>query len=282
VRAVQLESAPVRLLPALDPTCKMYALACATPDAMRHDFINFRLLSLQIVHDFEHRGVTNDYLISSGHDLSILYNDHSPLENHHAAAAFSLLRKPEYNFLAALSKADQARFRKLVIDLVLATDMKQHFHFKSQFTTVHSLPAPVTCAGLLYAEANRRCSHCTSSALHSSGATCAHLSDFTRQHRVAVAALACCACCKCWSAVSRLPCMTSIADLADVYSPSPILAWQVHEQEHVVSCSRASSTTGSTDSITGPLDEHERLLSLQVALKCADIGHLAASLEVSC
>jgi hypothetical protein len=34
------------------------------------------------------------------------------------------------------------------------------------------------------------------------------------------------------------------------------------------------------DMIVMPLDETERLLSLQVALKCADVGHLAASLEV--
>ena len=29
-----------------------------------------------------------------------------------------------------------------------------------------------------------------------------------------------------------------------------------------------------------PLDENERLLSLQIALKCADIGHLTATMEV--
>ena len=68
--------------------------------------------------------MTNDYLIASGHELSILYNDRAPLENHHIAAAFGLLRRPELNFLAALSRAEQAKFRKKVIDLVLATDMK--------------------------------------------------------------------------------------------------------------------------------------------------------------
>ena len=36
------------------------------------------------------------------------------------------------------------------------------------------------------------------------------------------------------------------------------------------------------DTFMMPLDENERLLSLQVALKCADIGHLAAPLPVSC
>jgi hypothetical protein len=101
-----------------------------------------RIAMSQIVHDFEHGGLTNDYLVASGHNLALLYNDHTPLENHHAAAAFRLLRCPELNFLAALSAAEQARFRKLVIDLVLATDMKQHFAILSQFATVHRLSAP--------------------------------------------------------------------------------------------------------------------------------------------
>jgi hypothetical protein len=67
------------------------------------------------------------------------YNDKAPLENHHLAAAFYLMRKPEYNFLAGLPKAEADRFRKLVIELVLATDMKQHFSILSHFTTAHRL-----------------------------------------------------------------------------------------------------------------------------------------------
>jgi hypothetical protein len=115
------------------------------------------------VHDYEHDGLTNDYLVASGHDLSILYNDRAPLENHHIAAAFSLLRKPEFNFLAALSRAEQARFRKLVIDLVLATDMKQHFSLLSHFTTIHRLSAPdASTPSSCCADATRRCQYCAS------------------------------------------------------------------------------------------------------------------------
>jgi hypothetical protein len=61
----------------------------------------------------------------------------SPLENHHLAAAFKLMRHPDFNFLAALPKCEFERFRKVVIELVLATDMKQHFSILSHFTTVH-------------------------------------------------------------------------------------------------------------------------------------------------
>jgi hypothetical protein len=61
----------------------------------------------------------------------------SPLENHHLAAAFKLMRHPDFNFLSALPKAEFEKFRKVVIELVLATDMKQHFSILSHFTTVH-------------------------------------------------------------------------------------------------------------------------------------------------
>lgn len=61
----------------------------------------------------------------------------SPLENHHLAAAFKILRQQNFNFLSSLPKSEFERFRKVVIELVLATDMKQHFSILSHFTTVH-------------------------------------------------------------------------------------------------------------------------------------------------
>jgi hypothetical protein len=61
-------------------------------------------LLAQIVHDFGHGGRTNDFLVASGNKLALLYNDQAPLENHHLAAAFALLRLPEYNFLAGMNK----------------------------------------------------------------------------------------------------------------------------------------------------------------------------------
>ncbi|KAF5828526.1 hypothetical protein DUNSADRAFT_17484, partial [Dunaliella salina] len=66
----------------------------------------------------------------------IRYNNRAPLENHHLAASFSLLCTPDQDFLAKLSKAEYARLRKTIIDLVLATDMKQHFALMGQFNAV--------------------------------------------------------------------------------------------------------------------------------------------------
>jgi hypothetical protein len=47
------------------------------------------------------------------------------------------MRHPDFNFLSSLPKCEFERFRKVVIELVLATDMKQHFSILSHFTTVH-------------------------------------------------------------------------------------------------------------------------------------------------
>lgn len=35
------------------------------------------------IHDYGHLGVNNDFLIQSGDDLALRYNDRSPMENHH-------------------------------------------------------------------------------------------------------------------------------------------------------------------------------------------------------
>lgn len=61
---------------------------------------------------------------------AVLYNDRSVLENHHAAAAWSLfMSRPEYNFLVNLDHVEFKHFRFLVIEAILATDLKKHFDF---------------------------------------------------------------------------------------------------------------------------------------------------------
>lgn len=65
---------------------------------------------------------------------AVLYNDRSVLENHHAAAAWSLLlHHPENYFLTGLESAEFKRFRFLVIEAILATDLKRHFEILAEF-----------------------------------------------------------------------------------------------------------------------------------------------------
>lgn len=70
---------------------------------------------MQIVHDYGHPGLTNDFLITTSDPLAVRYNDRSPLENHHCAASFGLLlQHPELDFLAGLPPQDRTAFRKMV------------------------------------------------------------------------------------------------------------------------------------------------------------------------
>eukprot|EP00741_Cyanophora_paradoxa_P013200 tig00000178_g12752.t1 len=86
-----------------------------------------------IVHDFEHPGLNNNYLINTGDPLAILYNDRSPLESHHVAASWRALRESEYNFLQAMPRPALKELRRTIIDMVLATDMSQHFEILGNF-----------------------------------------------------------------------------------------------------------------------------------------------------
>lgn len=84
------------------------------------------------VHDFKHPGLTNNFLISSGNELARRYNDKSVLENFHVAATFELLDKPETDITIGMDSDQRHRLRRIIIDMVLATDMSHHFEFMSK------------------------------------------------------------------------------------------------------------------------------------------------------
>jgi len=81
---------------------------------------------------------------------AILYNDRSVLENHHAASAFRLMQSDErFSWLVNLDYADFKRFRFIVIEAILATDLKRHFDLLSEFNAKVSLHChlPFACIG---------------------------------------------------------------------------------------------------------------------------------------
>ncbi|GIL49917.1 hypothetical protein Vafri_6220 [Volvox africanus] len=94
-----------------------------------------------IIHDHGHPGLTSDFLISTSDPLAVRYNDRSPLENHHGASFFALMQEPGMNVMGQLTGQERAAFRKQVLDLVMATDMKQHFSLLAHFNTAHHLAA---------------------------------------------------------------------------------------------------------------------------------------------
>ncbi|KAJ3035688.1 High affinity cAMP-specific and IBMX-insensitive 3',5'-cyclic phosphodiesterase 9A, partial [Rhizophlyctis rosea] len=91
------------------------------------------LLTACIGHDLDHPGFNNAYQINANTELAIIYNDVSPLENHHSAVLFTILKSPETNILSNLSDADYKEVRKKIIECVLATDMAKHGEILARF-----------------------------------------------------------------------------------------------------------------------------------------------------
>ncbi len=70
------------------------------------------------IHDVDHPGLTNQYLINTSSELALMYNDESVLENHHLAVAFKLIQKSDCDIFSSLNKKQRQTFRKMVIDMV--------------------------------------------------------------------------------------------------------------------------------------------------------------------
>ena len=101
-------------------------------------FSNLEIMAALVsaaVHDVDHPGRTNQFLINTSHELAIMYNDESVLENHHLAVAFKLLKDPNCNFLENMEPAQTKAFRRMMIDNVLATDMSKHFKHLGELKT---------------------------------------------------------------------------------------------------------------------------------------------------
>lgn len=67
------------------------------------------------IHDYEHPGINNPFLINTKSDLAILYNDKSPLENHHVSATFFILQDHKYDFMRHFKADDQKKIRERIV-----------------------------------------------------------------------------------------------------------------------------------------------------------------------
>jgi cAMP-specific phosphodiesterase 4 len=65
-----------------------------------------------------------------------MYNDESVLEQHHLAVAFKLLQEKDCDMFATLNKKQRQTLRKIVIDMVLATDMSKHMTLLADLKTM--------------------------------------------------------------------------------------------------------------------------------------------------
>ena len=135
-----------------------------------HEIFNrleiFSLLVAVVAHDVSHPGLNNNFLVTTKHELAILHNDRSPLENMHCATLYDILkndvRRPaslvtvqgshhgafsscehalaqNLNVFRKLSDAQWRDSRKLIISMILNTDMTHHFQNVSQLQVLFEL-----------------------------------------------------------------------------------------------------------------------------------------------
>eukprot|EP00195_Chlamydomonas_chlamydogama_P016231 CAMPEP_0202895694 /NCGR_PEP_ID=MMETSP1392-20130828/4846_1 /ASSEMBLY_ACC=CAM_ASM_000868 /TAXON_ID=225041 /ORGANISM="Chlamydomonas chlamydogama, Strain SAG 11-48b" /LENGTH=1234 /DNA_ID=CAMNT_0049580803 /DNA_START=259 /DNA_END=3963 /DNA_ORIENTATION=- len=231
-----------------------------------------------MVHDYGHIGVTNDFIINAGLELAERYNDRSPQENHHVAATFALLRKPGNNVLEHMNKSEYQKLRKLMIELVLATDMKQHFAIVGQFSTIHRL-ADTKALSFATTELSRNNS-ARGAPMPVPGGWGSPTGGGSQNAppRVGSQTAAVPGGASGGNGAKKLSGGTTSGDLesgattgggGSVGKAVPELA----AEPSIVTASAASV-------IRVPLDENERILTLQMALKCADIGHISSPLHV--
>ncbi|MEE6488018.1 hypothetical protein FKM82_015111 [Ascaphus truei] len=88
------------------------------------------------IHDVDHPGVSNQFLINTNSELALMYNDASVLENHHLAVGFKLLQEENCDIFQNLTKKQRQNLRKMVIDMVLATDMSKHMNLLADLKTM--------------------------------------------------------------------------------------------------------------------------------------------------
>ena len=104
----------------------------------------FAVTLAAIIHDFEHKGLSNDFLVKTGDawvkdaaaaaaaagsrtgSSQPTAPPNPPNEHHHAVAALKLLESDSCNFMQHFDPVVKDRILKAVTSLVLATDMAKH------------------------------------------------------------------------------------------------------------------------------------------------------------
>uniref|UniRef100_A0A8D0DTK3 Phosphodiesterase n=1 Tax=Salvator merianae TaxID=96440 RepID=A0A8D0DTK3_SALMN len=136
-------------LHAADVTQSTHVLL-STPalDAVFTDLEILAAIFAAAIHDVDHPGVSNQFLINTNSELALMYNDESVLENHHLAVGFKLLQEENCDIFQNLSKRQRQTLRKMVIDMVLATDMSKHMSLLADLKTMVETKK-VTSSGVL-------------------------------------------------------------------------------------------------------------------------------------
>jgi 3'5'-cyclic nucleotide phosphodiesterase len=91
-------------------------------------------------HDAGHPAKNNRFLIQTKDEIAIRYNDISVLEMLHCSIVFKIMSQPDSNIFANLPAEKWNLARKLIIEMILATDMSKHFELLGQFRGKYKTP----------------------------------------------------------------------------------------------------------------------------------------------
>ncbi|KJH43819.1 3'5'-cyclic nucleotide phosphodiesterase [Dictyocaulus viviparus] len=125
-----------------------------SPSVAAHVSENHAIAALiaATIHDLDHPGRGNAFLINTRQSLAVLYNDHSVLENHHVALAFQLTLQQSNNVIVFivrrmktsqlilhgnLSREEFTTMRHSIVEMVLATDISRHFEYLVRFNKMN-------------------------------------------------------------------------------------------------------------------------------------------------
>jgi high affinity cGMP-specific 3',5'-cyclic phosphodiesterase 9 len=115
----------------------MYGLLNITGLCETLDMVDRMILIVSaICHDLDHPGFNNAYQVNAKTELAIIYNDQSPLENHHCAVAFTILKDPDTNILKNVPEKEWWEIRKGIIRCILATDMAKHGEYMNKTKSI--------------------------------------------------------------------------------------------------------------------------------------------------
>ncbi|XP_021106672.1 cAMP-specific 3',5'-cyclic phosphodiesterase 4C [Heterocephalus glaber] len=111
-------------------------LAMPALEAVFTDLEVLAAIFASAIHDVDHPGLSNQFLINTNSELALMYNDISVLENHHLAVGFKLLQAENCDIFRNLSAKQWLSLRRMVIDMVLATDMSKHMNLLADLKTM--------------------------------------------------------------------------------------------------------------------------------------------------
>ncbi|NXW22665.1 PDE4B phosphodiesterase, partial [Circaetus pectoralis] len=116
-------------------------------DAVFTDLEILAAIFAAAIHDVDHPG-SHICVALLDSELALMYNDESVLENHHLAVGFKLLQEEHCDIFQNLTKKQRQTLRKMVIDMVLATDMSKHMSLLADLKTMVETKK-VTSSGVL-------------------------------------------------------------------------------------------------------------------------------------